>query len=251
MRGLAKFQRRTLYANIANDRSAVYYTTSISKIDPFTKLDKLKISYLKSYENIILDPESPLELPRARLSVCANLLKSSRKTIRRLPFFIALIAYVPIGIITVLINSGIEALSSNRRIRLYEQGLSDIQPGTYRVPLLITELQEAVDDAYKNINSAQSNEYLASDVDEEAAMEGMTSPQTTREGSTSALFSNHPDAPVLALIPSQFRMLQALDNLGWRKYPVHIHKARHSHAAIIVRSDIPSFDEVEWFFVIG
>jgi hypothetical protein len=147
------------------------YTTSISKIDPFTKLDKLKIAYLKSYENIILDPEAPLELPEEpHLSVCANLLKSSLKNIRRLPFFIGLIAYVPIGIITVLINSGIEALSSSRRIRLYEQGLSDIQPGTYRVPLLITELQEAMDDAYKNINSAQSNEYLASDVDEEAAM---------------------------------------------------------------------------------
>lgn len=38
-------------------------------------------------------------------------------------------------------------------------------------------------------------------------------------------------------------MVQALDNVGWRKYPVYIHKVRHSHAAIIVRIDKPSFDE--------
>jgi hypothetical protein len=33
IKGLAKFERRTLYTNIVNDRSAVYYTTGISKTD--------------------------------------------------------------------------------------------------------------------------------------------------------------------------------------------------------------------------
>jgi hypothetical protein len=33
IKGLVKFERRTLYTNIVNDRSAVYYTTGISKID--------------------------------------------------------------------------------------------------------------------------------------------------------------------------------------------------------------------------
>jgi Putative serine esterase (DUF676) len=33
IKGLAQFERRTLYANIVNDRSAVYYTTGISKTD--------------------------------------------------------------------------------------------------------------------------------------------------------------------------------------------------------------------------
>jgi hypothetical protein len=38
-------------------------------------------------------------------------------------------------------------------------------------------------------------------------------------------------------------MIQALDNVGFRKYPVYIHKVRHSHAAIIVRVDKPTLDE--------
>lgn len=248
MQGLAKFQRRTLYANIANDRSAVYYTTSISKIDPFTKLDKIKITYLEGYEEIIVDPESPIEIPeKSDATFTSRVWKGARKTIRRVPFFVALVAYVPFGIVTVLVNSGMEALRSNRRIRLYEQGLSSIQPDTYRVPLLITGIQEAVEDVYKNVNSAQNHEYLPSDVDEEAALEGMAPPKTIREDSkSSTLFSNHPGGPILALTPGQFRMISALDNIGWRKYPVHIHKHRHSHAAIVMRGDkrhTPNFDE--------
>jgi len=38
-------------------------------------------------------------------------------------------------------------------------------------------------------------------------------------------------------------MIQALDEVGFRKYPVFIHKVMHSHAAIIVRVDKSSFDE--------
>ena len=248
MQGLAKFKRRTLYANIVNDRSAVYYTTSISKIDPFTKLDKIQVNYLEGYEDIIVDPNAPIDIPeKSNATFSSRLLKGTRKTIRRIPFFIALVAYVPLGIITVLVNSGMEALRSNHRIRLYEQGLSSVQPDTYRVPLLITGIQGAVEDVYKNVNSAQTHEYLPFNVDEEAALEGMAPPQVVREDSKSSiLFSNHPGGPILALTPAQFRMIQALDNVGWRKFPVHIHKHRHSHAAIIVRGDkrhSPNFGE--------
>jgi len=49
--------------------------------------------------------------------------------------------------------------------------------------------------------------------------------------------------PTLALAPSQFAMIANLDGLGWDKFPVHINKARHSHAAIIVRMNRESFDE--------
>ncbi len=44
---LSKFRNRVLYSNIVNDRSAVYYTTAISRIDPFTKPDEVKLNYLK------------------------------------------------------------------------------------------------------------------------------------------------------------------------------------------------------------
>ena len=60
IKGLTKFQQKALYANIVNDRSAVYYTTGIAKTDPFTHLDRVKLNYLEGYEDVILDPESPV-----------------------------------------------------------------------------------------------------------------------------------------------------------------------------------------------
>jgi len=47
----------------------------------------------------------------------------------------------------------------------------------------------------------------------------------------------------LALAPAQFDMIKALNGLSWKKFPVHIHDASHSHAAIIVRMNRPIFNE--------
>ena len=38
-------------------------------------------------------------------------------------------------------------------------------------------------------------------------------------------------------------MVKALDNIGFRKYRVHIQNVRHTHAAIIVRVQKKDFDE--------
>jgi hypothetical protein len=161
-----------------------------------------------------------------------------------------MILFIPIGVVAFLINSGVQSLRSTRRIRLHEKGLAGIQPGNYRVPLLITGMREAVEDVYGNLNSAQSHEYLVSGAEEEEAHEEPSSPVAAKPSSsiTSEDASEKPelrqnDVPTLALAPYQFRMIQALDNVGFRKYPVYIHKVRHSHAAIIVRVDKPSFDE--------
>jgi len=47
----------------------------------------------------------------------------------------------------------------------------------------------------------------------------------------------------LALAPAQFEIIDGLNAVGFRKYPVYIHKARHSHAAIIVRMPKKGFEE--------
>ena len=40
-----------------------------------------------------------------------------------------------------------------------------------------------------------------------------------------------------------YDLIEALDNVGIKKFPVYIHNHRHSHAAIVVRMDKSSFDE--------
>lgn len=246
IKGLAKFERRTLYTNIVNDRSAVYYTTGISKTDPFTNLEDIKINYLKGYDDVLVDPECPVvpnDPEESDETFYARFVKNSNTTIGRLPFLLAMVFFIPIGVVAFLINSGVQSLRSNRRIRLHEKGLAGIQPGNYRVPLLLTGMREAVEDVYENLNSAQSHEYLVQGSEEEAAQEEPSSPRTERPQTPKATEKSQPEVPTLALAPYQFSMIQALDNVGWRKYPVHIHKVKHSHAAIIVRTEKPGFDE--------
>lgn len=180
-------------------------------------------------------------------------MRSSQTTLGRLPLLLAMIFFIPFGVVAFLINSGVQSFRSTRRIRLHEKGLAGIQPGNYRVPLLITGMREAVEDVYENLNSAQSHEYLISGTEEEEAEEEPSSPRlerslTARERSSTVSDEEKPEprqseVPTLALAPYQFRMIQALDEIGFRKYPVYIHKARHSHAAIIVRVDKPSLEE--------
>lgn len=230
-------------------------------MDPFTNLDNVKLNYVPGYSDVILDPQTPvepLEPKETEPSFYETFVRSSQTTVGRLPFLMAMIFFIPFGVLAFLINSGVQSLRSKRRIRLYEKGLAGIEPGNYRVPLLITGMREAVEDVYENLNSAQSHEYLVAGTEEEAHHEDPTSlPSspllgTTRMSIDATTSDNQQpeksaarglEVPTLALAPYQFRMIQALDSLGWRKYPVYIHKVNHSHAAIVVRIDKPSFDE--------
>lgn len=166
-----------------------------------------------------------------------------------------MVVFIPIGIMVFLVNSGIQSIRSSRRIRLHESGQAGIEVDSYRMPLL-NGMRTAVEDVYENLNSAQENEYLAQGSEEEAMPE---SPRASRsQGSEKAASVNgsessfddalshkqsRMDVPTLALAPYQFAMIQALDEVGFRKYPVHIQKVGHSHAAIIVRTEKPSFSE--------
>lgn len=264
IKGLTLFRRRTLYANIINDRSAVYYTTAVSKIDPYINLEKIKIKYLEGYEDVVLDPLysfAALEpITSEPTSFYSRLSTQAWAYLNRVPLTIALVIFMPIGAVVFLINSVIQTASSSRRIRLHEAGRAGIEVSSYRIPLLISDMREAVEDAYENLNSRQGNGYLAHGGEEEAlngesprssldkqngelekpASSSSSTPSvdsSSRLDPTSRPQSRRPDVPMLALMPDQFAMIESLDNIGWRKYPVHIHKARHSHAAIIVRSN--------------
>lgn len=255
IKGLARFKRRALYTNIVNDRSAVYYTTGISKTDPYVNLKKVRLNYLDGYQDVLLDPEHPYEKldsgPVPERQVTAG---------PPAPAVLIFFSLLPVVVSVFLCNSFFQTIRSSQRIRLHEKGLAGIRPETYRVPLLIQEMREAVEDAYENLNSSQANEYLSEGSDEDGIEEqgvisqDSGSPSTKEPASAvltrtkSAVSEKGTEAgsggfPTLALAPYQFRMIDALDSVGWLKFPVHIHKVGHSHAAIIVRVEKESFSE--------
>jgi hypothetical protein len=255
MSGLAKFARRSLYTNITNDRTAVHYTTGISKTDPYTDLSKVKLRTLPGFEDVILDPSDPVSPPLP--TAPPTLPESLKKWTKRIPFILALTLFLPIGVVAYLVNAAIQTVRSSRRVSLHERGLAGIKVEDFRVNLWIKEIREAVEDAYENLNSAQGQEYL---VDDGAATSGsgesgIATPASESDVSESgrgmlALERKLSRAqqgagghPTLALAPYQFAAIRELDKLGWRKYPVWIQSHRHSHAAIVVRSEKDGFKD--------
>ena len=256
MSGLARFKRHTLYTNITNDRSAVHYTTAISKTDPYTDLSRVNVRFLEGWDDVLLDPADPVS--PAPPSDPEALTASLEKLSKRIPLFLALSFFIPIGVVAFLVNSAIQTVRSARRVKLHEAGLAGINVADFRVNLWIKGVRGAVEDAYENLNSAQDQAYLLDDDDDTsednggAATPGASGDDESDGASGRAILalerklsrSGSAGAfPTLALAPYQFAAIQALDKLPWRKYPVWIHKVRHSHAAIIVRIDKPSFDE--------
>lgn len=236
--GLARFQRRTLYANITNDRTAVYYTTGLDKTDPYTDLDKVKVNFVEGYEDVILDPLNPVSPAPAKEEVKKTLKGSAQKWIQRLPLVLALTVFIPIGVVAFLINAVVQTMRSSKRVKQHESGLAGINVKNYRVNLWINELREAVEDAYENLNSAQRQEYLELSDDE-----GVDGSDSGEEILALERKQSQPWKPTLALAPYQFAAIQTLDKLGFRKYPVWIHKVTHSHAAIVDRTESERFSE--------
>jgi hypothetical protein len=270
IRALARFRNRSLYANIVNDRSAVYYTTGISRIDPFVDLDAISINYVPGTSDVIISPThhaSPKTLPTALPTFSTRFTKDTRALLSRLPLILFLTVFIPIGTVIFLLNSVFQSVRSRHRIKLHEAGKAGIDIGGYRIPLIFDDVRREAEEMFEGVNALQEQEYLPAGSEEMASVPNSPTlaridpplPPAVKTTSTSdgsgvgeevaesvceqKQGERALEFPTLALTPAQFAMIQALDDVGWRKYPVFIHQHRHSHAAIIVRMNKPGFEE--------
>ena len=253
MLALSQFKNRVLYANTINARSAPYYTTCIVTTDPFVNLDQININYLQGYAPVVLDPANPVspKSPESQPPLMTRIAESSHALLSRVPLFALLAVLIPIGSVVFLINSGVQTVRSQKRIRLHEEGKSGIGLGNYRIPLMVENARTTMESAFANINAGQRQQYLLSA--ERAESPNAAEPNNDLNGSATekplpalrrkSTSSQNTEFPTLALTPEQFAMVKALDNVGFRKYRVHIQKVRHTHAAIIVRVQKKDFDE--------
>jgi hypothetical protein len=250
IQGLAQFQHRSLYANVVNDRTVTYYTAGISQTDPFVKPESVKMNYIPDYQDVILDGEKPVSAKEADpLPAFTQRLTSTTQTIiSRVPIVAFLTVFIPIGTTLFLMNSAVQSFRSSQRIRLHESGNAGINIQQYRIGNMINAVRREAEGMFENVNNAQESDYLSAGSHEVASPTQPTSPGLKHQDTESEIDSVEEkkqglDFPTLALTQDQFGMIEALDNVGFKKHPVYIHNHRHSHAAIIVRMDKKSFDE--------
>jgi hypothetical protein len=257
-KGLARFSNKVLYANIVNDRSTCFYTAGISRYDPFTDLSAITVNYLPNYSPIVLDPENPVSAatPKDERLPVTHRIGQSGKNVVKLPVILIYAIVVPLGTMVFLVNAVLQTILSSRRIRLhYNEGMC----GYNALPLLAEEIQEAADQVFgemrhefgaQNLPSGSeeqsSGSQSCSDDDdmhltdsmvgtENCGGSGGSAESTKTNTDTDAPSRKTMEFPTLALAPAQFKIINNLDSLGFRKFPVWVHNDKHSHAAIIVR----------------
>ena len=182
-------------------------------------------------------PDEPVRVKtRHPITVFERLRLTARNTLTTVPLAALLLVLVPIGSVLFLINSGYQTIRSAQRVKLHEAGQGGFGIERYRIPL-VEEARSVGDRVYERLNAAQSEDYLPTPPPE--------SDDTPKSEDNLIRPKSQEGFPLLALTKEQFQMVEALDELGFVKYPVHISKVRHSHAAIIVRhkSRIRDFSE--------
>lgn len=255
VRGLKKFKNKSLYANTLNDRSVPYYTARITSVDPFVDQDAVDVHYLEGEDDrVLLDPEHPVS-PRTNMQKPGSLYERfqmvPQRTWNNIPFYALLTVMLPIGVTVMLVNSGYQTYKSAKRIQLHEQGKAAVNPRKYRIPML-EETQALQDHTVERLIGTQPEAYLPTPPPESSTTTPASSASTAvpADGLAEAVGRHDPEKgarpfPTLALTDEQFGMIKHLDEVGFVKYPAHIQKVRHTHAAIIVRMSKKSFSEGE------
>ncbi|KAJ5174473.1 uncharacterized protein N7482_000350 [Penicillium canariense] len=263
IQGLKQFQHRSAYANIVNDRSVVFYTSALSKVDPFRDLDNININYVKGYDQVIIDPDNYLlpSTPEEPENVASRWWKQLKTVVQGLPFWLLVILLVPPASTIFLANAAVQTCRSRQRIRLHTEGKNKVLFGRYKVPLLVQDVHHVMEEVFENVNARQEPAYLSSTEednlsDSSTEKVGIKTSKPGSEVSSAGLYqptNSHAyeeEYPAshhhkLALTDDQFAIIDSLNAVGFRKYPVYIHKHRHSHAAIIVRVRKDGFGEGE------
>jgi hypothetical protein len=246
--GLRRFKNKSVYANTMNDRSVPYFTSAISRVDQFVDPDAIDVNYLANQNPsdpdkvVILDPSNPVSLrqsPEETRSLLERYTYMNQRTLGNIPFYAAITVLLPIGATFFLANAGIQTYRSAQRVRSHEEGKSGFSIERYRMPLL--ESAQAVQERLsKTLSNEGAEQYLPTPPPEPASESSSEEEKSLAREETAKEPS---DFPVLALTEQQFSMIDNLNSVGLTKYPVHIQNVRHTHAAIVVRSNRESFWE--------
>lgn len=237
IRGLAQFKHRTLYSNIVNDRSVVYYTSCITYKDPFVNIDAVDLQPLPGYDGVLLRPDEPVRpKPRVPLGLWARVRSTGWSTLTAVPLYLLLAVLIPVGSMLFLMNSGYQTIRSAQRVRLHESGGANFGIERYRSNPLLEEAQNLEERVFDRLNANQGQDYLPTPPSEDEE-------RFSKSEHSGSKFKGQEKFPTLALTSDQFYMIEGLDGVGFTKYPVHISKVRHTHAAIIVRTNRWGFDE--------
>lgn len=226
-----KFQRRVMYANVANDRRCEFYTSAASLTNPFANKDlySMKGKFVPGYDNVVIDGSAPpvfggdaaggdggATTPGAKGHSAIYKLGSKVLRVLKRVFNIHLQVLklgvvFPVWFACFLVNASFQYSSS--KLRTYGVTL-DTADSPSQDPTALNTLEQSVDKQYEKFHAAV-------EPDVEPDLES----------------SDVPLSPVMRQIITQF------NQQGFERFYLRILNTHMAHSAAIMKFVKPSWAE--------
>ncbi|CAI5756494.1 unnamed protein product [Candida verbasci] len=235
-KSLKNFKYKSLYANVLNDKRCSWFTASISRDDPINSMYNKSAKniiiedYIKGYESTIINIQKPFYFERSKHSVTYNDGSKIRflwKTLNWIKIISTIILYTPVWAISFIVSSIYQRIKMNNRLKeffktndllhLYKPSTGS-ESDSDEAGGIFSELSEKVQDEQEDI------------------VEDMYSAMNYKES-----YSKH--IIPIKLDSHQKFIVDKLNTLNWKKFPIILRNTVSTHAGAIVRHNDPHFDE--------
>lgn len=226
------FSNHALYANIVNDRRTSWFTAGISHTDVFLDLRNISLNYLPGYEPTLIDVSNPIspilhtQDPEMRLMSGVSGLRAGVSILPTLFMAIINIFLIsPFYVLAYFISAAIQTFYSSRRLREFHSN----RKGRYGMDeFRLLHIDEQIEDVVDTV----LGDFIPYSMSHAHVDDIMSDNQTT-----AGTFDekNYYHVPPLEITDLQAKMIQSLNSVPWKKFPVHITKTKAAHAAVIVR----------------
>ncbi|KAI5970428.1 hypothetical protein CANMA_000479 [Candida margitis] len=227
---LKSFKYKALYANVVNDKRCSWFTASISLTDPvnssYNKLPQnIVAEYIKGYEPNVIDASKPFFYEKKSNEQTYDN-SSPRgwfwKTLNWCKLIGTIAIYAPIMGLSFLVSSIYQRFRTSNRLRDFHNEKSNNLSHLYEydeTTSLLTGFTNKLED------------------EQDTIVEDMYGAMSWKVSHSSLNF------PPITLDESQKYIVERLNGLGWKKYPVILRHTPSTHAGAIVRHADPNFDE--------
>lgn len=258
---LSKFKQCSLYANTINDHRTEFYTSALNS--SVRNSSFLNNAGLPKYGPVVLDYANSVQLALTRETnaqkllpdetakrVSLGLLQFGSRVVKWTGLFLNLTIVMPIWASCSIINSVFQSFSAWIRKRSFlksdlfsvyynESLLAVLNDRPEQKPLTVSEtITEQADVAFDSVIEAVNYHYEIQNDNFDNSNAQIIDSEVSTTDLDLANFKGR-----LNFNDNQRFIVDNLNKLGWKKFPVHISEAKHSHAAIICRYPSPLFDE--------
>jgi len=213
-----------------------YYTSAISKHDPFRDIINLNLSYFPSYAPTVVDPTHPL----VALATPKKDIKHNQRRLLGFAIVILLPLWASIVIIVSLYQNYVSAQRIRQHVNPHHEKNSDkiSSPADKSVSNgagVVQDVFEGHVDSGVSPSDGQREYFTGMFPENGDAFNQSPTAYENRVESATTVTNYNKEEYLLPLSEDELAMISGLRGMSWSTFGVHIHKTMRSHAAIIQR----------------